>query len=44
MYITELELMKAKLQAEKKWNESELLKALITEDENSKKNNSNNRH
>ena len=26
MYITELELMKAKLQAEKKWNESELLK------------------
>ncbi|NDO46211.1 phage portal protein [Clostridium sp. MD294] len=37
MYITELELMKAKLQSEKKWSESELLKMLIAEDENSKK-------
>ena len=37
MYITELELMKAKLQLERKWNESELLKMLIAEDENSKR-------
>ena len=35
MYITEIELMKQKLEAAHKGNESELIKAIITDDMNS---------
>ena len=37
MYISEIELIQSRLEAQNKWNESELLKAIISEDANSKR-------
>lgn len=37
MYITEMQLIQAKLEAEKRYNDSEILKEIITEDANSQR-------
>ncbi len=37
MYLSEIELLQSRLEAEHKWSESELLKMILSEDANSKR-------